>query len=125
MRYFEDCYEEMAEAVGIDPATEQQIPFDMTDETFIHAYYKVLHKPYEREGVDFWWIDWQQGLDSKLEGLDPLWALNHYHFLDNGVEHAPLILSRYSGIGAHRYPLGFTLHYCSDCYPITPNGYCS
>lgn len=108
VRYFEDCYEEMAEAVGIDPATEQQIPFDMTDETFINAYFKVLHKPYEREGVDFWWIDWQQGLDSKLEGLDPLWALNHYHFLDNGVEHAPLILSRYSGIGAHRYPLGFS-----------------
>lgn len=108
VRYFEDCYAEMAKAVGVDPATEQQIPFDMTDETFINAYFKVLHKPYERDGVDFWWIDWQQGLDSKLEGLDPLWALNHYHFLDNGVEHEPLILSRYSGIGAHRYPLGFS-----------------
>ena len=108
VRYFEDCYEEMAKAVGTDPASEQQIPFDMTDETFINAYFKVLHKPYEQDGVDFWWIDWQQGQDSKLEGLDPLWALNHYHFLDNGVEHAPLILSRYSGIGSHRYPLGFS-----------------
>ena len=108
VRYFEDCYEEMAKAVGTDPASEQQIPFDMTDETFINAYFKVLHKPYEQDGVDFWWIDWQQGQDSKLDGLDPLWALNHYHFLDNGVEHAPLILSRYSGIGSHRYPLGFS-----------------
>ena len=108
VRYFEDCYEEMAKAVGIDPKTEQQIPFDMTDETFVNAYFKILHKPYEHDGVDFWWIDWQQGLDSRLEGLDPLWALNHYHFLDNAVEHAPLILSRYSGIGSHRYPLGFS-----------------
>ena len=108
VRYFEDCYQDMANAVGVDPKTEQQIPFDMTDETFVNAYFKVLHKPYEHDGVDFWWIDWQQGLDSKLEGLDPLWALNHYHFLDNGVEHAPLILSRYSGIGSHRYPLGFS-----------------
>lgn len=108
VRYFEDCYREMAEAVGIDPKTEQQIPFDMTNDTFINAYFKVLHKPYEHNGVDFWWIDWQQGSDSKLEGLDPLWALNHYHFLDNSVESAPLILSRYSGIGSHRYPLGFS-----------------
>ncbi len=108
VRYFEDCYQEMAKAVGINPETEQQIPFDMTDETFINAYFKVLHKPYEHDGVDFWWIDWQQGSDSKLEGLDPLWVLNHYHFLDNGVQQEPLILSRYSGIGSHRYPLGFS-----------------
>ena len=67
----------------------------------------VLH-PMEKEGVDFWWIDWQQGEESRLEGLDPLWALNHYHFLDHAQEHEPLILSRYCGIGAHRYPLGFS-----------------
>lgn len=108
VRYFEDCYQEMAEAVGVDPKTEQQIPFDMTNDTFINAYFKVLHRPFEQDGVDFWWIDWQQGSDSKLKGLDPLWALNHYHFLDNGVAQSPLILSRYSGIGAHRYPLGFS-----------------
>lgn len=108
VRYFEDCYQEMAEAVGIDPKTEQQIAFDMTDDAFINAYFRVLHKPYEHDGVDFWWIDWQQGSDSQLEGLDPLWALNHYHFLDNGVAQSPLILSRYSGVGAHRYPLGFS-----------------
>ena len=108
VRYFEDCYQEMAKAVGIDPKTEQQILFDMTNDAFINAYFKILHKPYECDGVDFWWIDWQQGSDSKLEGLDPLWALNHYHFLDNSIERSPLILSRYSGIGAHRYPLGFS-----------------
>ncbi|MDU2661748.1 MAG: hypothetical protein E7C54_12650, partial [Clostridioides difficile] len=28
-------------------------------------------------------VDWQQGEDTKLEGLDPLWVLNHYHYLDN------------------------------------------
>lgn len=108
VRYFEDCYEEMAEAMGIDPDTEEQIPFDIADERFVNAYFKVLHKPYERDGVDFWWIDWQQGSRSAMEGLDPLWALNHYHYLDNGTEHAPLILSRYCGVGSHRYPIGFS-----------------
>ncbi len=108
VRYFEDKYSEMAEAMGVDPATEQQIPFDIADSRFINAYFRILHKPLEHDGVDFWWIDWQQGSNSRLAGLDPLWALNHYHYLDNGLEHSPLILSRYCGIGSHRYPLGFS-----------------
>ena len=41
--------------------------------------------------------------------LDPLWALNHYHYLDRQRSgKRPLILSRYAGIGSHRYPLGFS-----------------
>lgn len=109
VRFFEDMYPQMAEAMGIDPATEQMIPFDITNDTFIDNYFKLLHHPYEREGVDFWWIDWQQGTQTAIAGLDPLWALNHYHYLDNGRDgkHA-LIMSRYAGIGSHRYPMGFS-----------------
>jgi alpha-glucosidase (family GH31 glycosyl hydrolase) len=60
-------------------------------------------------GVDFWWIDWQQGGNTKIEGLDPLWMLNHFHYLDNKRKgKCPLILSRYAGIGSHRYPVGFS-----------------
>ncbi|NLA76781.1 MAG: DUF5110 domain-containing protein, partial [Clostridiales bacterium] len=41
--------------------------------------------------------------------LDPLWALNHYHFLDSRSDNKrPLILSRFAGAGSHRYPLGFS-----------------
>lgn len=69
----------------------------------------MLLKPFERDGVEFWWIDWQQGEKSDTEGLDPLWALNHYHYYDAKSNHArPIILSRYAGIGSHRYPLGFS-----------------
>ncbi len=49
----------------------------------------------EDQGVDFWWIDWQQGSHGKM---DPLWLLNHYRYSDNcrtGL--AGLILSRYGG----------------------------
>ncbi|MBQ8817477.1 MAG: alpha-xylosidase [Clostridia bacterium] len=108
VRYYEDSYAEMAKRMGVEPDTETVIPFDFTDEKFINAYFDVLHKPYEKEGVDFWWIDWQQGTKTAMPGLDPLWALNHYHTLDNATEHSPLILSRYCGVGAHRYPLGFS-----------------
>jgi alpha-glucosidase (family GH31 glycosyl hydrolase) len=60
-------------------------------------------------GVDFWWIDWQQGTKTAVPGLDPLWALNHYHFYDNAKNNnRPLILSRFAGAGSQRYPLGFS-----------------
>ncbi len=59
--------------------------------------------------MDFWWIDWQQGTNSRIEGLDPLWMLNHYHFLDSGRDgKRPMTFSRYAGPGSHRYPVGFS-----------------
>ncbi len=109
IRYFEEQYEAMAEANGIDPATKEPVAFDFTNMTFVKSYFDLVMHPYEDEGVDFWWIDWQQGKNSRLEGLDPLWLLNHYHTLDAGRDgRCALILSRYSGTGAHRYPLGFS-----------------
>ena len=41
--------------------------------------------------------------------MDPLWLLNHYHYVDNCRKgQAGLILSRYGGPGSHRYPIGFS-----------------
>ena len=109
IRYYEDMYKEMAVAMGIDPITEKAVPFNISDPHFVEEYFKILHHPYEKDGVDFWWIDWQQGTTTEMDGLDPLWALNHYHYLDNGKDHRyPLIMSRYAGIGSHRYPIGFS-----------------
>lgn len=109
VRWFEDCYKDFALSQGIDPSTCEQVKFNMTSSNFINNYFDIIHRPYESDGVDFWWIDWQQGTKSQLAGLDPLWSLNHYHFLDSTENHdIPLILSRYCGVGSHRYPLGFS-----------------
>ncbi len=109
VRSFEDMYEDMAKAMDMDPAEGKRVDFDITDPKFINAYFDILHHPYEENGVDFWWIDWQQGKKTKTPGLDPLWALNHFHYLDKQREGIrPMILSRYAGIGSHRYPLGFS-----------------
>ncbi|MBR5261973.1 MAG: DUF4968 domain-containing protein [Oscillospiraceae bacterium] len=109
VRYFEDQYEEMAKACGVDPATREPVKFSLASDEFINSYFSVVHRPHEDDGVDFWWIDWQQGAWCDVEGLDPLWALNHYHYLDNRTKNTyPLILSRYAGAGSHRYPLGFS-----------------
>ena len=109
VRFWETQYEQMAQAVGMDAASKHYVPFRLDDDKYINAYFSVLLKPYERDGVEFWWIDWQQGEKSNTEGLDPLWALNHYHYYDAKSNHMrPIILSRYAGIGSHRYPLGFS-----------------
>lgn len=103
-------YEAMAKRLGIDPASEQIIDFDIADPKYANAYLEELHHPHEADGVDFWWMDWQQGEVSGLRGLDPLWWLNHLHFLDSGRDgqRRPFIFSRWGGLGNHRYPIGFS-----------------
>ncbi len=106
----EETYPEMARRMGIDPASQEPVPFDIADPHFAAAYFEVLHHPEEQRGVDFWWIDWQQGGHTTLPGLDPLYWLNHLHYLDLGrdQERRPFIFSRWPGLGGHRYPIGFS-----------------
>ena len=106
----ESKYVEMAEAMEMDPAGQKPVPFDLPDPRFARAYFEILHHPLEQQGVDFWWIDWQQGSQTKLPGLDPLWWLNHTHFQDLGRDgiKRPFIFSRWGGLGNHRYPIGFS-----------------
>lgn len=105
----EEKYKEMAEAMGRNWEKEEPVNFDVTDQKFLKAYFEYLHHPNEEEGVDFWWLDWQQGGLSKIPGLDPLWMLNHYHYLDSGRRgKRRLTFSRYAGMGSHRYPVGFS-----------------
>lgn len=109
IRFYEECYQRVCERLGLDPERQKTVPFDATNREFMKAYFEEVHRPLEKEGVDFWWIDWQQGTKTKIPGLDPLWALNHYHTRDmENRGKRPLILSRYAGLGSHRYPLGFS-----------------
>ncbi|GAA1995616.1 alpha-glucosidase (family GH31 glycosyl hydrolase) [Nakamurella flavida] len=113
VRAYEELYPEMARALGRDPESGDPLAFDVTDREFLAAYFDVLHAELERGGVDFWWLDWQSGPHSRVAGIDPLWMLNHFHFLDNattpdGKPRRPLTFSRYAGPGSHRYPVGFS-----------------
>ena len=109
VRGHECMYEKMAEAMGIDPATDEPVEFDITDPKFLENYFEIVHHPYEEDGVDFWWLDWQQGGHTSVKGLDPLWMLNHYHYLDSGRDgKRRMTFSRYAGPGSQRYPVGFS-----------------
>jgi len=120
----EEQYEQMAIANGIDPATKQRVPLDILSPKHMESYFDILHHPYEEAGVDFWWMDWQQGtnywwiheankpgeyLDPR-ERLNPLWLLNHLHILDitRDGSKRPMFFSRYAGPGSQRYPVGFS-----------------
>ena len=123
VRRHEVMYKEMAKACGIDPTSGKRVPIDVLSQDYMEKYFDIIHHPYEEDGVDFWWMDWQQGtnywwihepndannLQDEREQLDPLWMLNHLHILDisrNGKR--PMFFSRYSGPGSHRYPVGFS-----------------
>lgn len=109
VRPYEDCYPALAEYMGVDLDSGQPVPFEPGDPRFMRGYFDLVHHPLEEQGVDFWWIDWQQGTRSDLGGLDPLWMLNHCHYLDQCRKVGRgLIFSRYAGPGSHRYPIGFS-----------------
>ncbi|KFZ26768.1 MAG: Alpha-xylosidase [Candidatus Izimaplasma bacterium HR2] len=110
IRGHEEVYKEFAKFMNLDYENEEPIQFDCTDPKFMKAYFEMIHNPLEDIGVDFWWIDWQQGQDSLNTKLDPLWMLNHLHYLDlqrDGNKRG-FTFSRYAGIGSHRYPIGFS-----------------
>ncbi len=114
IRAFEVMYDKVANRMGIDPATEKPVEFDLMDKNFVDTYFEEVMQPYEEDGVDFWWIDWQQGTKAKTGNIDPLWILNHYHYLDQLRRgKRAMIFSRFAGIGSHRYPIGFSGDTCA------------
>ena len=114
VRPCEEQYETFCTVMGMDSSQKESIPFDAADRSFMDAYFRLLHDPEEERGVDFWWIDWQQTGGSSIQGIDPLWMLNRLHFLNNQRSgKRALILSRYAGLGSHRYPVGFSGDTCA------------
>jgi alpha-glucosidase len=105
----EEAYPKFAELMGHDAALGEAISFRPTDKTFIQLYFELLHHPLENQGVDFWWLDWQQGESTDVKNLDPLTWLNHLHFQDSSRRGTrPMLYSRWGGLGNHRYPIGFS-----------------
>ena len=106
---WEDAYPAVAKAMGIDPATRKYVPFDITDKQYATNYMNLLHHPLEKQGIDFWWLDWQQEMTTKLPGVNPTWWLNYVHFTDQEREgRRPLLFHRWGGLGNHRYQIGFS-----------------
>ncbi|BDZ29684.1 glycoside hydrolase family 31 protein [Lactiplantibacillus sp. WILCCON 0030] len=108
IRANEACYPAVARQLQLTAG--QPALFNLQNAAFKQAYFELVHRPLEQAGVDFWWLDWQQGGARSQRKVDPLWLLNIDHYQDSAKQHAGtgLILSRYAGPGSHRYPIGFS-----------------
>jgi len=93
------------------------VPFRISQQEWADAYFNSVIHPLENQGVDFWWLDWQQWKTSEyMKGMNITFWLNWCFFNDKVKEdiHAdrPLIYHRWGGLGSHRYQIGFS----GDCY---------
>ncbi len=108
VRAFEEAYPAFCKFLG-RKADGKQIEFDVSSHTFMDGYFKTVLNPMEEDGVDFWWIDWQQKGGTRIEGYDVLWMLNHCHYTDSARRgERGILFSRYAEPGSHRYPVGFS-----------------
>ncbi|MBQ8989084.1 MAG: DUF5110 domain-containing protein [Prevotella sp.] len=108
---YEDKYPALAEFLGSDPMSTETIPWQSSDKQFMTGWFEKMLRPLEREGVDFWWLDWQQGLyDSKIPSLSNTWWLNYCVFSDQerNSQRRPMLYHRWGGLGNHRYQIGFS-----------------
>ncbi|MDR0994851.1 MAG: glycoside hydrolase family 31 protein [Tannerella sp.] len=108
---YEEKYPEMAKWMGIDPATKARIPYVGSDKRYMSGWFNTILHPMMKEGVDFWWLDWQQWpYDKKIKGLNNTWWLNYVFFSDmqRSGDKRPLLYHRWGGLGNHRYQVGFS-----------------
>jgi len=112
VQWHEAAYPAFAKAMNFDTTGHKAIPFDITNKKFAKAYFDVLLRPYEKDGVDFWWLDWQQWGGTNIKGVNPTFYLNYVHYSDMQRQgKRPLIFHRYGGLGNQRYQIGFS----GDC----------
>lgn len=106
----ETMYADFMKDIGHDPASGETVPFDAGDRRYMEAWFRHTHHPHEDEGVDFWWLDWQQYPDVKsMPGLLNLSWLNKLYF-DNSMRGGKrgLQFSRWGNWGDHRHPIHFS-----------------
>ena len=107
---YEDHYGEISAATGL--SENGRVPWKLEDPTFYRAMFQYIIREREKQGVDFWWLDWQQNLTSNYtDGLGETFWCNHVFYNDmrlNRTDRRPFIFHRWGGLGSHRYPIGFS-----------------
>ena len=108
---FEECYDEFAAYIQLDTTGRPYIPWQGSDKRYMSALFDVILKPMERNGIDFWWLDWQHWLnDKQLTNLSVTWWINYCFFsnFERTRDTRPMLYHRWGGLGNHRYQIGFS-----------------
>lgn len=109
--HWEKSYPALAQSLGKDPYGKDRIQWINSDKKFMENMFRHVLHPMQEDGVDFWWLDWQQHVyDTRMEKLHNTWWINYAFFTDmerNG-DKRPLLYHRWGGLGNHRYQVGFS-----------------
>lgn len=112
VRSHEDAYGRFMEAMGLDSKSGVNLEFDLSDRKYMQAFFDNVHTPLEEEGVDFWWLDWQQdevkpyikGTKTRhLRWLNPCYFHHTQKEGKRGISY-----SRWGGWGDQKYPIYFS-----------------
>ena len=107
---YEEPYKRFTEAYGWKEEGKS-VPYKMSEQKWADTYFNTVLGPMEKQGIDFWWLDWQQWVTSKyVKDLNNTFWLNHtfnHHMAEKGNER-PMIYHRWGGLGSHRYQTGFS-----------------
>lgn len=97
------------------PNSTGDIPFEIcTNQKYAIALEDAVLLPIEKDGIDYWWIDWQQGgnhggckgmLQNPTIWTNKMRATDH---IRRGSTKRGLVLARWGGLGSHRYQVGFS-----------------
>jgi len=104
-------YAAFAKAMHFDTVGHKPVPYIGSDKRLMQTLFDTVLHPYEKQGVDFWWLDWQQWPnDKRINNLSNTWWLNYVFFTEkekygNG---RPMLYHRWGGLGNHRYQIGFS-----------------
>lgn len=109
VRPFEKKYAEFARRYGINDGKARE--WLGSDKKYVKALFDTYLHPYMDEGVDFWWLDWQQWLEDKaMPTLSNTFWCNYIWFTDmeRYGNKRPMLYHRWGGLGNHRYQIGFS-----------------
>lgn len=111
----EDAYRTFMKDMGVSVAgipdtSLPALPYDVGSQKYMTTLFDDVHAPLEKNGVDFWWLDWQQyPYTRSIPTLENLPWLNESYFRNsekNGLRGASF--SRWGGWGDHRHPIHFS-----------------
>ena len=132
---WEDKFQDVCTTLKIDPSSvSKSIPFDLTSKDYVYALEDIVLKSIEDDGMDFWWIDWQQGESGpgnttnvradnpmnptiwtdKMRNTDSIRrarlaneSLSHSSVMNKNTKR-DVVFARWGGMGNHRYQHGFS-----------------
>ena len=109
VRPYEKKYSEFMQRLGKNDGKAHE--WLGSDKQYVKAIFDTYLHDYMVDGVDFWWLDWQQWpKDRAVADLDNVFWCNYIWFSDmerNGNKR-PMLYHRWGGLGNHRYQVGFS-----------------